>query len=257
MPTLDPTHDPEPGPGPELDDIVGRYRREREHGAPALAVARSTLEWAGDTLDHVEVDILATGAHEAIRRDGAPVGAELTGPTVAALLAADITTLTTRKPYLDLPQEELRELLAVGLVELGKWKDAVGAVESGPPRAQVDLDYRTMSAHEYRRSVYADRQGEGVLDLVFGWLPGAAAGLLLGIVTAVATGDLAAVLVVTTVAAVAGYVLTGLGHRALEHVDVGSLRLGPRREHEAWGVLYFGTGPFIALLTAWLLIASA
>lgn len=254
---MEPTHDLEPGSGPELDDIVTRYRRDREHGAPALAVARATLEWAAGTLDEVEVDILVMGAHEAIRRDGIPAGAELPGPTVQGLLAVDLTGLTSSKPYLDLPPEELRELLAVGLVELGSWQADASPVEPGPLPAHVDLDLRAMSTDEYRRWVYADRQGEGMLDLVFGWFPGAVAGLVAGIITAVVTGDAVDGLLVVLVGAIAGYAVTGLGHRALEKVDVEHLRLGHHREHEAWGTVYFGTGPLIALLAAWLLITAS
>lgn len=248
----------EPRPAPELQQIVERYLHDRDPGAPGLVVARSTLEWARGALDDVDVDILVMGAHEAIRRDGAPAGTELGGSTVEALRAADLAALTSRKPYLDLPATELDDLLAVGLMELGRWQAGVSGTEGSVlPGVHVDRDVRAMTAADYRRWVYADRQGEGILDLMFGWLPGAVAGLAAGVVTALVTGDWMHLGVVALVAAIAGYVATGLGHRALEVADVAYLRLGYRLEHQAWGALYFGAGPLLALFAAALILGSA
>lgn len=266
--TLTPGHDQamsapesssvEEEPAPELEEIVARYRRDRRPEATPLATARSTLEWAGDGLDDVELDILMEGAHASIRRDGAPRDAHLAPETVTVLQEADRLALTTRKPYLDLPRGELLELMAVGLVELGRWQEAAIPAEEpvSPAGAELDLDYRSMSADEYRRWVYADRQGEGVLDLVFGWLPGAVVGFVAGIVAALVSGDWTNLLIVLLVGAIGGYVATGLGHVVLAAADVAVLRLGHRLEPKAWGLLYFGTGPLLALATAALLMGS-
>jgi hypothetical protein len=185
----------------------------------------------------------------------------LTGKTLTDEQVNESEAVIYFDPYRDdpermvVPASDLTALMSAALVAHSEVE-----LEVEPARTRREDDIaagkisdRALTELEYSRRY--DVGGEVLPLLVIGWLPGAFAGIIAGIIVALITSDWGLFLPIALGAAFLGYLLT-LGLDVLFGVaDMRWFRSGSGGA--AAGIIFLVTGPAVALLLAFLILSLA
>ncbi len=279
-----------------LDELIERYRRERESPESPLVRAAAALSWARDRLDDDATDFLVRKGALLLRREGIPEEFQLS-PQLAARIQdrsktgnlmiksayraylarqpdahdgagrdavadeddEDSEAVIYFDPYTDgnermvVPASDLTTLMSAALVSVEPVRSRRERDRSR--REDVEdgkISDRALTELEYSRRY--DVGGEVVAFLVIGWLPGAFAGIIAGIIVALITSDWVLLLPIALGAAILGYLLTVGLDVLFGMADVRWLRCGYRGSAPV--IIFLVTGPAVALLLAFLVLSA-
>lgn len=267
-----------------LDELIERYKSEHDPEEPPLVRAASVLASVGGRLHPDTKDTLVKEGGLIVRKKGIPPGLQLSPRLVARIqdrskggsliTQSDYMAYLARQPgahdlvtgktlrdeqadereaaiYFD-PYRDDPERMVVPASDLAALMSAALVAHSEVERAAGEISDRALTELEYSRRY--DVGGEVVPLLVIGWLPGAFAGIIAGIIVALITSDWGHVLPIALGATILGHLLAFGFVLLFEEADMRWLRTG-NGGAIASVIIFLVTGPAVALLLAVLVLS--